>query len=331
MNIDQQDRLIFEKWLANSSIKKEFLAVTAAKEGFKKRALLALFEHTLVVLYINQNVDKEVSVNLGENLVIKFSFGVLNLRFVNSAKKTTNFAFIPVSDNFMEFTASLENQIKKVKAEEFERKSEEQEALALKRGQFLGSFEPESGLQKHERGSSKYGDRKLLDLFVSNGQKINVYSKMIECAGAYYDIDKYVTADVISDGQIQVSRRPTLTRMGALAFLPGTALIPGMALAKKTTHDTREVVVSIAHPNWNLTVNIRPMALGPAKTLAMRINAIADSMKEEAVQISPMEQMKHSDATMSTVDQLKEIKNLLDSGFISESEAADLKNKILGQ
>lgn len=327
MTISNQEFTILNKWLIDHKKEHLFIAALGAKESFKKRVLLVLLQEEFAAIYLNERIIKESIHQLQDCMIQKISFGVLSLRFDSTNKKSTSYAFIPDQEDFTKFKQMFSDQVSKQKTIDLERKLEANRELDSKRGSFLGSFEPETGIQKHERSSSKYGDRKFMDLLISNGKKINVYAKMIECAGSYYEIDKFVTADVISDGQIQVSRRPTLTRMGALAFLPGTALIPGMALAKKTTHDNREVVVSIAHPNWSLNVKIRPAELGPAKTLAMRINTIADSLKEVS---SDFKIDKNDKNTTSTVEQLKEVKQLLESGFISENEASELKNKILG-
>ena len=152
-----------------------------------------------------------------------------------------------------------------------------------------------------------------------------VYTKSLECNGQIYQIDHLVTADVVFDGQTQVSRRPTLTRMGLLAPLPGSALIAGFALGKKETHDNREVHVVITHPNWSLSIRVRPQDLGPAKSLASRINSIADSM-------SPAIKNENSNSASSPSDKvskLKEVKDLQDSGFITAQEAEQMKKEIL--
>ena len=192
-------------------------------------------------------------------------------------------------------------------------------------GTYIGVFTPETGVQFYERSSSKYSDRKLGKLFQGGGKPIKVYTKVLESETRIYKLDHLVSADVVFDGQSQVSRRPTLTRMGILSPLPGSALIAGFALGKKETHDNREVHVVISHPDWSLSVRVKPQDLGQAKSLASRINAIADSL-------TPSNQPQNSTIATSAGDRiskLKDIKELQDSGFLSAEDAEKMKRDLL--
>jgi hypothetical protein len=192
------------------------------------------------------------------------------------------------------------------------------------KGTYIGQFTPESGVQFYERSSSKYSDRKLSNLLQPGGSPIKVYANVLECQSKIYKIDNYVAADVVFDGQTQVSRRPTLTRMGLLSPLPGSALLAGFALGKKETHDDREVRVVISHPDWSLSIRVKPSDLGPAKSLASRINSIADSMTRTTKADNTANNFEQSDK----VSKLKEVKILQDSGFLTPQEAEQMKKEI---
>ena len=101
------------------------------------------------------------------------------------------------------------------------------------------------------------------------------------------------------------------SKLNVFKPLPGSALIAGSILSKKTTHDNREVHVSIAHPEWSLSIRIKPSNLGYAKSLAQRLNAIAQSHTQRLI-----EQNVDKDAECpDRISRLNELKHLLDSGF----------------
>lgn len=73
----------------------------------------------------------------------------------------------------------------------------------------------------------------MADPYKGEGEPIHVYTKVIKRNEQFYPIDAQVSVEVTFDGQVPVSRRPTLARMGALAPLPGRALIEACELGRK--------------------------------------------------------------------------------------------------
>ena len=71
-----------------------------------------------------------------------------------------------------------------------------------------------------------------------------------------------------------------------------------------------------------LSVRGKPKDLGVAKSLASRINSIADSM-------TPQMKIEAITAPSDKVSKLQEIKTLLDSGFITQEEADRMKKGVL--
>ena len=120
-------------------------------------------------------------------------------------------------------------------------------------------------------------------------------------------------------------------RMALLSALPGTALIPGLALAKKQTHDSRTTEVVITGSNWHSTVRINPNDLSMATAVVNRINSAANA------QVSPPASSHQSKVAENTSEnqekslaaQLSSLNELFKSGALSESEFQAAKNKIL--
>lgn len=310
--------------LAENASEQVIRVIAQGSHGLSKEAFLVLTDQEIFFLKVRKNElhieERKPLLNYSGASVM---MGTLQITFKDDLGKSKIISIalnkgrakeiqVLISDVFLEFTKKKSTEL-------------ELEEGAIEKGTHIGGFTPESGIQFYERSSSKYSDRKLGKLLQGGGSPIMVYTKSLECNGQIYQIDHLVTADVVFDGQTQVSRRPTLTRMGLLAPLPGSALIAGFALGKKETHDNREVHVVITHPNWSLSIRVRPQDLGPAKSLASRINSIADSM-------SPAIKNENSNSASSPSDKvskLKEVKDLQDSGFITAQEAEQMKKEIL--
>lgn len=310
--------------LAENASEQVIRVIAQGSHGLSKEAFLVLTDQEMFFLKVRRNElhieERKPLLNYSGASVM---MGTLQITFKDDLGKSKIISIALnkgrakeiqalISDVFLEFTKKKSTEL-------------ELEEGAIEKGTYIGGFTPESGIQFYERSSSKYSDRKLGKLLQGGGSPIMVYTKSLECNGQIYQIDHLVTADVVFDGQTQVSRRPTLTRMGLLAPLPGSALIAGFALGKKETHDNREVHVVITHPNWSLSIRVRPQDLGPAKSLASRINSIADSM-------SPAIKNENSNSASSPSDKvskLKEVKDLQDSGFITAQEAEQMKKEIL--
>ena len=310
--------------LAENASEQVIRVIAQGSHGLSKEAFLVLTDQEMFFLKVRKNElhieERKPLLNYSGASVM---MGTLQITFKDNLGKSKIISIALnkgrakeiqtlISEVFLEFTKKKSTEL-------------ELEEGAIEKGTYIGGFTPESGIQFYERSSSKYSDRKLGKLLQGGGSPIMVYTKSLECNGQIYQIDHLVTADVVFDGQTQVSRRPTLTRMGLLAPLPGSALIAGFALGKKETHDNREVHVVITHPNWSLSIRVRPQDLGPAKSLASRINSIADSM-------SPAIKNENSNLASSPSDKvskLKEVKDLQDSGFITAQEAEQMKKEIL--
>ena len=185
-------------------------------------------------------------------------------------------------------------------------------------GSYIGKVTPEGYLAKSSR------QEKVLTS--SLGSTIEVWSKRIRCGNQEYLIDEFVDAQVYQDGDIQITQRPTLTRMAAGSILPGSALIPGLAFQKKKKNDMRETVFIVSGINWNLSVGINPNHLTTARSIATQINQAAKKISRSASTI-PTEASTPSAG--SVVDQLTKLESLRSSGAISEDEFAQLKSQIL--
>lgn len=144
-----------------------------------------------------------------------------------------------------------------------------------------------------------------------------VYDDRIILADACQLFDGDVSASVECDGQVLVHHRPTMTRMAAGAVLPGSALLVGMATAKKETTDTRSARFIIVHPEWRFSIAISPDALGEPRALAAQINKIADSKRDSG---------GGADDKLSKLERLAA---LVASGALSASEAERLRGEIL--
>jgi hypothetical protein len=304
----------------------ELLLLAQGSIGFTKEVFLSVLTNEIYVVKLKKENLSGDCYKLAQYAGSKVSMGALQVTFKDDKGKASLLAIALSKASITEIQNEISNAYLNLsKALAAQISSEEKEVEALDKGTYIGGFTPESGVEFYERSSSKYGDRKLSKLFQSGGRTINVYSKVLECDGQYYILDHQVSADVVFDGQSQVSRRPTLTRMGLLSPLPGSALIAGFALAKKETHDNREVHVVIAHPKWSLSIRVKPKDLGQAKALATRINAIADSMSP-----STNAQMDTpTDVSGNKLQKLQEIKSLLDSGFITQEESDRMKKEVL--
>lgn len=163
------------------------------------------------------------------------------------------------------------------------------------------------------------------------GGEMVIYENQIFGPVSAMDLDENTVAEVMLEGQKVVTARPTLTRMAALSFLPGTALIPGLALQKKTVKDDRQLIIVVANAKSNISFELAVDQLAPAKAMANQINAIAES-KHRANQSGLREVVAIQPAApeASIVQQIKDLKQLLEDGAISPAEFETLKAKVIG-
>jgi hypothetical protein len=185
------------------------------------------------------------------------------------------------------------------------------------------------GTVKREHGLFQYSRTESLSRVTTGGKSATVYSDRIFHGDTVYVIDETTGAQVTLDGQVQITQRPTLTRMAILSPLPGTALIPGLALQKKRQNDLRTASFIAASSKWSFTIPIDPNDINKPREIAERINSIAGEM-ERRVTAQPVHNVTQV-TPASKVSELSELKQLLDSGVISEAEADKLKQEILNR
>jgi len=163
-----------------------------------------------------------------------------------------------------------------------------------------------------------------------------------------YVLDALVEAAVELDGQLIESARPTMTRMGIGSVLPGSALLVGMATAKKETTDTRVANFLVVHPDWRIVVKIKPSSVPSYRPLAVQINAISRKFEIAASAVNPVERLSVGEPTdeagrvaaeptpnlemafSERMDQLERIAAMKQSGVLSEAEADRLRKEVLG-
>lgn len=139
--------------------------------------------------------------------------------------------------------------------------------------------------------------------------------------------DEFVSAQVYLDGQEQITQRPTLTRMLLLSPLPGSAVIPGLALQKKTVHDMREAEFQIGSVGWSFRASISPQAVNTARQLAEQINRIAKKLERQAPSAQVSDEPAGLDAILAQLERLAYLK---DRGAVSTDDAKRIRESILG-
>jgi hypothetical protein len=283
------------------------------KDMFGKSAYLVISENA-VALYKRGKLQKPNKVLLASTFKsvrtmknsIEIEYGVGNER-----------QKLALNVDPQDFAAALEELLKKVATGDGLR----QETIN-RRGALIGVIKPETGIQKFERAGSDAASRKISDLFDGGGDAIEVYENVVVHLGVEHLLDQFTSCEVTMNGQVQVTHRPTLTRMGLLAPLPGSALIAGFALGKKTTHDSREVLVTVASTSWTCSTRVSHSNLAKVKEIANRLNKICESLG-----VDSQREIKPSGG--SKVERLTELNKLLESGLISKKEADVLKNEIM--
>lgn len=183
------------------------------------------------------------------------------------------------------------------------------------------------GVIKPEGFFAQYGRKQSLGAVEIGGGKLEVFSDRVVATGEARRIDEYTQAQVYLDGTTTVSSRPTLTRMALLSPLPGTALIPGMALQKKQKHDNRQGQFAVGGRDWSFSVLISPADVGRARSLAEQINRNAEAVHALASRTSQAPELARVSDDLLT--RLERIAALLASGAITDEEAATLKAKEL--
>jgi hypothetical protein len=172
-------------------------------------------------------------------------------------------------------------------------------------------------------------------------------SDRILYGGKGYPLDHHVAAAVELDGQLLESSRPTMTRMAIGSVLPGSALLVGLAMPKKTTTDTRTAHLVMVHPTWRIVVPIARESVPKVRPLTSQRNAISKAMEGAGgaqpalgalavpeLEIPQVVEETESEASSTSgvdnrMDRLERIAELKDRGVIDEEEAKRLRAEVL--
>lgn len=191
------------------------------------------------------------------------------------------------------------------------------------------------GVVHPENVLSQYGRTQKV-LSVQPGKPIHIFSDRIIQDGTAYPLDGTVQAQVYLDGQIQITQRPTLTRMALLSPLPGSAILGGLALQKKTRNDDRTAHFQVAGTDWSLIVPIDPDRVSGPRALAVQVNALSEQAAQKAAAATASAAAHVSNppvaappAQPDVMDQLERLHALLQAGGISAEEAAVLRDRLL--
>ncbi|MCZ0710781.1 MULTISPECIES: DUF2510 domain-containing protein [Microbacterium] len=162
---------------------------------------------------------------------------------------------------------------------------------------------------------------------------LTVFDDRVHRGAEARPIDAFTQAQVFLDGQVQVTSRPSMTAGLLGSVLPGTALLPALAFGKKEKTDTRQAEFHVGSRDWTFSMSIPVQSVGSARSIAQRINAIADGMERDArssqISSSPTVTPSMSDDADLT-SQIERIVALERSGAITAEQATAMKARIIG-
>lgn len=162
---------------------------------------------------------------------------------------------------------------------------------------------------------------------------LTVFDDRVHRGAEARPIDAFTQAQVFLDGQVQVTSRPSMTAGFIGSVLPGTALLPALAFGKKEKTDTRQAEFHVGSRDWTFSMSIPVQSVGSARSIAQRINAIADGMERDArssqISSSPAVTPSMSDDADLT-SQIERIVALERSGAITAEQATAMKARIIG-
>jgi hypothetical protein len=165
------------------------------------------------------------------------------------------------------------------------------------------------------------------------GSNVVVLATAIVFETEQYNLDGNVTVSLTVDGELITSHRPTLTRLAVLSVLPGSALAPGLALAKEKRVDERTAILSITHPDWQLVVQVMVDDLPKVRPIIHRLDTRLSQIERAQGAAPPTEGDSTSAGTAasraSVVEELSKLAALVESGFLTAEEATALKAGIL--
>lgn len=185
------------------------------------------------------------------------------------------------------------------------------------------------GVVKAEGFFSQYARKEALSK-VSTGVSITVFSDRIFHGKNVYAVDEFTNAQVYLDGVEQITQRPTLTRMALLSPLPGTALIPGLALQKKKKNDLRHAEFLVGGLEWSINTPINPDNLQEPRRIAQMINSNADAITRSIERTLATPEMPPAPSD-DVIGQLERLHALRTQGVLSEAEFEQMKAAILSR
>jgi len=132
------------------------------------------------------------------------------------------------------------------------------------------------------------------------------------------------------DGQVQIISRPKLTRATLLSPLPGSAITPALALAKKEKSDLRVAEFQVASAGWSFSTGVHPDLLSLPRQIAQRINAIASNLAHAASRSPAAQVIASTPPPTYVLDQLERVAELERSGSISKEQADLRRSRLIG-
>ena len=150
----------------------------------------------------------------------------------------------------------------------------------------------------------------------------------LRCQSFSVSFDVEVSARVEALGEVRASSRPTLTRMAVGSILPGSALIPGLAFAKKTVHDNRELYFVVDAATAQHVVAVDPALGSEARTFASAVTTAARQYRERIAATSARFARQQADVG-DAVEQLERLAALHAAGALTEAEFSTAKARVL--
>jgi hypothetical protein len=228
--------------------------------------------------------------------------------------------------------AGIRSALAAAKAESrFARKTAEQRVIRLETSGLLRINSTAIGKVTGESGFGQYTRKGHLSKLQTGEPWVIIRSDRVITKGSAHPIDEFTSAQVYLDGQEMITSRPTLTRMALLAPLPGSALVPGMALQKKEKTDTRQGEFQVGGRGWAVRVVVHPDNLSVPRQMAEQVNRLARAFEAQARTAAPAAPISAPMPTVDIIDRLERLQALVASGAITEDEAAMIKAGLLGQ
>jgi hypothetical protein len=126
---------------------------------------------------------------------------------------------------------------------------------------------------------------------------------------------------VFLDGQKQVTMRPSLTAALLFSPLPGSSLVFGQHFAGKKTHDMRQASMIVGSTDYSWQLWVMPDMVVSARTLAQRINALADAATTAPVTAVAV--------PSDVLGQLERVAQMEAAGTITSAQAEALKERLI--